>query len=116
MIGNTEALEANYRTCAEAYGAAYMRGDHKVTNRNYDKLTVLVAKLRTCGEKGEAILRRLMKDESDAIAMCAATHSLPFAERDALDVLDSIARRGGVIGFSAETTVKEWKSGRLTIC
>ena len=56
-----------------------------------------------------------MEDPSDSVAMWAATHSLPICEAEALATLGAIARKGGVMGFSAEIVVREWKSGRLTI-
>lgn len=56
-----------------------------------------------------------MNDPSDAVAIWAATHSLPIAEEEALATLRGIAERGGIIGFGAKMVIKEWKSGRLTI-
>lgn len=115
MIRNIERLEFEYRKYAEEYGAAYMRGDHKTTNRNYTKLAALLPVLRETAKQGEELLHRLMKDQSDAVAMWAATHSLPIAEKEALATLDAIARRGGIIGHSSRMVIKEWQSGRLVI-
>jgi hypothetical protein len=112
---DAEKLKAKCRKFAEAHGAAYTRGDSRTANRNYDKLAVLLPKLRATADRGEEILRRLMKDPSDSVATWAATHSLPIAEKEALAILGAIARREGIIGFSAEMVIKEWKSGRLTI-
>lgn len=115
MIRNAETLEAEYRKYAEDYGAAYTSGDYRTTNKNYAKLAALLPKLRAAGEQGKEILNRLMKDQSDAVSMWAATHSLPSAEKDALATLDAIARRGGIIGHSSKMVIKEWRGGRLVI-
>jgi hypothetical protein len=115
MMDNVEALESKYREYAKDYGAAYTSGDYRTTNRNHAKLAALLPELRATGEQGEAILHRLMRDRSDIIAMWAATHSLPFAEREAIATLDAIARRGGIIGHSAKMVIKEWQAGRLVI-
>lgn len=115
MIYNVETLEAKYREYAEYYGEAYKNGDYKTTNRNYAKLAALLPKLRAIGEQGEELLHRLMKDHSDAIAMWAATHSLPFAEKEAIATLEAIARRGGIIGHSSKMVIEEWQGGRLVI-
>lgn len=115
MNPDAKALEIKYRKIAKEYGAAYVNGDHKVANRNYDKLVALLPKLRATDDRGKEILRRLMKDECDAVATWAATHSLPIAESDALAILRAIAQKEGVIGFSAEMVLKEWKGGRLVI-
>lgn len=115
MNDQIEALGAQYRKCADAYGTASVRGDAKAMNRNFDKLTAIGLKLRAYGEKGEAILRRLMKDRSEAVASWAATDSLPFAEAQALEVLDAIAAAHGPIPFNARMTAKQWRAGELKI-
>lgn len=114
-MSHVETLEARYRKYAEEYGAAYTGYDYKRTNRNHDKLVALLPELRATADRGEEILRRLMKDSSDAVATWAATHSLPIAEKDALATLDAIAQRGGMIGFGAKMVIEEWKCGRLVI-
>jgi len=115
MNTKIEALETKYREYADAYGAAIERGDHKMANRNHDKLTALLPKLRECSDKGEAALRRLMKDQSDAVAAWAATHSLSFAEADALKVLDVIAQKAGLTAFDAKMVARQWRKGELKI-
>lgn len=113
MIPDAEALEEKYRKYAEDYGAAYVNGDHKKANRNYTKLAALLPQLRAIGKQGEEILQRLRSSQSDAVAMWASTHSLPIAEEDAVATLDSISRRGGIIGHSSKMVIREWQSGRL---
>jgi hypothetical protein len=115
MSHNVEMLESKYRKYAAEYGAAYQSYDYKRANRNHDKLAALLPKLRALPDRGKEILRRLMKDQSDAVALWAATHSLPIAENDALEMLDFLAKRGGVSSFDAQMVMKEWQSGRLTI-
>lgn len=110
-----ELLESKYREFAEAHGAATIRGDYKAANRNHDKLVALVPKLRACGGEGEAALLRLMADQSEAVACWAATHSLPFAESDALRTLDALAKRTGVWAFNAEMVAQQWRRGELKI-
>ena len=112
---DAETLETKYRKYADVHGAGFIEGDSKAANRNYDKLAALLPTLRATSDRGEEILRRLMKDPSDAVATWAATHCLPISEEEALSTLRAIAGRGGIIGFSAETVIKEWKSGRLMI-
>lgn len=115
MTCDSRILESEYRKCAEDYGAAYIQGDYKTTNKNYLKLAKLLQKLRATGKHGEEILRRLMTDRSDAVAMWAATHSLPISEKEALVTLVAIAGRGGIIGHSSKMVIREWQAGRLVI-
>ena len=112
---NAKILEARYREYAEAYGIASQKGDSRATNRNHDKLVALVPKLRAFGDQGESILRRLMMDQSDAVAAWAATHSLPFAEADALGVLDVLGKKHGVTALDATMTARLWRAGALKI-
>lgn len=115
MSDAMENLEDKCRKYAEDHATASKNGDYREANRNYDKLTKLLSELRVTHDKGEEILRRLMKDRSDAVSMWAATQSLPIAEKEALAILEAVSARGGIIGFNAEMVISEWKSGRLTI-
>jgi hypothetical protein len=78
-------------------------------------LVALVPKLRALGDEGEVALFRLMNDSSEGVACWAATHSLPFAELAALEVLDNLAKKTGPIGFDARMVAEMWRSGKLVI-
>jgi hypothetical protein len=113
MPNQIDALESKYRKYADASTAAILRGDAKTANRNFDKLVAIAPKLKAFGAEGEAVLRRLMKDASDAVATSAAFDCLPFAEAEALEVLDAIARKAGIAALDAKMIAKEWRAGRL---
>lgn len=115
MTVKIEALEVEYLKCAEAIGRASVLGDAKTMNRNYDKLAVIRAKLKACGAQGQGILRRLMKDSSDAVASLAAIDSLLFAETEGLEVLDSIAKKHGPVAFNARITARQWRAGEFKV-
>lgn len=115
MNNPIEALESEYRECGEAFGEAVKLGDPAASNKNFRKRAAIVQKLRTCGKQGESVLRRLMKDRSDAVAVWAATDSLLFAEVDALKVLDRIASKKGLIPFDARIIAEQWRAGELKI-
>lgn len=116
MADQIDVLELKYRKYAEARGLAAARCDVRATNRNYKKLAEIRAKLRACGEQGKAVLCRLMKDGSDAIAMSGAVDRLPFAEAEALKVLDAIARKMGPVALDAMTCAELWRAGELKNC
>jgi len=115
MNDPVKALESEYRKCGEAFGAAVKLGDADASNKNFRRRAAIVQKLRACGKPGEAVLRRLMKDRSDAVAVWAATDSLRFAEVDALEVLDAIANKKGLIPFDARIIAEQWRAGELKI-
>ena len=115
MNNPLEVLESQYREYGEAFGKAVKRGDSKASNSNYKKGATIARKLKAQGKEGEAVLRRLMRDRSDAVAVWAAADSLPFAEADALAVLDAIARKNGLIPFDARIIAEQWRAGELKI-
>ena len=113
MSNQIDAYESGYRRYAEAFGRAALKGDTKGTRENFAKLAAVRAKLKACGREGEALLRCLMRDSSDAVAVRAAIDSLPFAEEESLEVLDAIARKSGPMAFDARMTAKLWRAGGL---
>lgn len=56
-----------------------------------------------------------MKDRSDAVARSAAFDSLPFAEVEALEVLDAIAKKAGPIALDAMMCAELWRAGELKV-
>lgn len=115
MSETIESLESKYREFAEAHGVATQQGDYKAANKSHDKLVALFHKIKACGSGGEAALLRLMNNECESVVCWAATHSLPFAESEALAVLDTLGKRTGPIGFNAKMVAKQWRSGQLVI-
>lgn len=110
-----ESLESSYREFAIAHGAATLQGDYKAANESCRNLVALLPKLRAYGSEGEDALRRLMNNSSEAVVGWAATHSLPFAELEALGALDKLGDKSGVIAFGAKMTAKQWRSGQLVV-
>jgi hypothetical protein len=112
----TESLESQYRESGEAFGEAIRLGDPKAMDKNYKKRIAIRKRLRACGKQGEEILHHLMKNRSDAVAVWAAADSLVFAEADALEVLDAVAKKNGMIPFNARIIAEQWRAGELDIC
>lgn len=115
MMKQVEQLESVYRKCAEAYRVASEVGDAKAKEKNFHKLVSMSRQLRARGNEGEAALHRLMKDPSDAVLTWAAWQSLPFAEKEALKLLDAVSRKRGPIAFDAEMIAEAWRAGELDI-
>ena len=115
MSDMIETLIAKYREYAEAHGKATRNGNCKNANICYDKLIVLVPRIRAFGNQGEAALLELVDDSDDAVACWAATHSLRFCESRALVVLDKLSKKSGPIGFDAKMVIRQWKKKELNI-
>ena len=71
------------------------------------------AELKACGKQGEPVLRGLMRNSSDAVAVRAAIDSLPFAEEEGLEVLDTVAKKNRPIAFDATMTAMQWPASEL---
>ncbi len=109
-----DQLIAEYRELAQAHGQATINGDFKAANRSHDRLISLLTSIRSLGVDGQARLLRLTCDSDDSVSCWAATHTLPFDECRALEVLDTLSSKSGPIGFNAKMVILQWKKGELT--
>ncbi len=57
------------------------------------------------GEAGRSALQSLMGHENPYVRLWAASHSLPFARKEALAVLRLLKKLGGLVGMNAEATL-----------
>ncbi len=115
MSKTIDTLKTEYRDLAFAHGQATNAGDHKAANRNHDKLVALVPKIRAFGSEGHAALLALLKDQDDAVVCWAATHVLPFDEKQATAVLDDLSKKRGPMGFNAKMVLQQWRKGQLIL-
>jgi hypothetical protein len=113
MSDMIETFITKYREYAEAHGKATRSGNYNEANRCYDKLIVLVPRIRALGNQGELALLELVDDSDDAVACWAATHSLRFCESRAIAVLSELSKKEGPIGFDAKMVIRQWKNGEL---
>jgi hypothetical protein len=55
-----------------------------------------------------------MFDEDPNVRLWAAAHSLEWTPQAAQVELERLIDNGGMLGFEAETTLKEYQKGRLS--
>ncbi|QRK06782.1 DUF2019 domain-containing protein [Archangium violaceum] len=83
-------------------------------NRLFDLLVAIHRELRVRGIEAQRQLLVLLDDPDLGTRCWAATAVMEFAPTEGEWVLVDLARNaGGVVGFSAEWTLKEWKAGTL---
>lgn len=82
-------------------------------NRAHDEMHDAYRLLRTTSEGREAI-SALMDDGNPGVRLWAAAHSLFWKPDRARAVLKRLAAEGGLLGFTAEMTLREFDAGRLT--
>jgi hypothetical protein len=104
-------LLQTYRVAARAHGVASAQGKHKEANRHYASIVESHRKLRANDALHE--LRHLLTDDDPSVRLWAASHFLEVDLSSAERVLAELAASGGLIGFGAAMTLREWNADRL---
>lgn len=108
-----ERLVQSYRDAAARHGEALTVGNHKVANKAADVIAAIYSELRRRGATAQNHLIQLLDDPTPRVRGWAAAHALEFAPDKGEAVLQELALHSGFLGVSAETTLKEWRAGRL---
>jgi hypothetical protein len=108
---STDELLASYCQAGRAHGQATLDGDLDVANENADRIAAIYRELRRRG--AESVLLTLLNSRDEGVLAWAAAHALEFAPERGEPALVSLSERPGLIGFEAEITLGEWRSGRL---
>ena len=115
MSRSLESLIAEYRRNAIAHGNALTVCNPRVANKAHDKILSVLPLIRAYGNEGNNALAVLLGDTDPSVACWSAVHLLRIYEVKATAVLAHFAETSGAIGAQAYTTLKLWKSGRLSL-
>jgi len=108
-----QLIEETKQLSAQRMRAIYA-GKPKDGNRIFDLLVAIHRELRARGVEAQRQLLVLLDDPDLGTRCWAATAVMEFAPREGERVLADLARNaGGLIGFSAEWALEEWKAGTL---
>lgn len=105
------SLEA-YVDAAIRHTSATMGGNFKLANKAHAIAAIYRAR-RARGLAAQLELLPLLQHETTGVRTWTASHALEFAPEQALPVLEELASDEGIIGFNAQTTLSEWRAGRL---
>jgi hypothetical protein len=109
-----EVLIGRYQDSARDHGRATESGDYKSANEAYGSIATIHGELRRRGLEAQKALLALLEDAAPGVRVWAATHALEFAPSAGERVLLALAEvPKSLVGFSAKTTLKQWKAGRL---
>lgn len=103
----------SYREAAVRHGDAIARGDHQSANRAANRIAAIYSELRRRGLEAQRQLIPLLDAPEPRVRGWAAAHSLEFAPSEGEAVLIRLVSQSGLLGLSAEMTLKEWRAGRL---
>jgi hypothetical protein len=91
--------------------------DRKVTKANKisDQLYKLERHIPSLPDKGRRLLMQLAESPKEELRIKAAFHLIPLEPAIAKKLLEELAEnaRNAFIGIEADTTLGEWKKGRL---
>jgi Domain of unknown function (DUF2019) len=102
-----------YRQAAKLHGQATERGDHEAANKSAELVAAVYAELRRRGGAAQAGLLSLLVDSEPAVRLWSASHALEFSPAAGEAALEQLCAAGRFLGFTAKTTLKEWRAGRL---
>lgn len=107
--------EEDYLATAVAFHKAREQYNHKRSNKLYDKLYGATRKVRIhSSDGGKAFFESLLDHPMSYVASAAAFNLIPFNPKLARETYERLAKvEDSEAGVFAETTLKEWKAGRL---
>jgi hypothetical protein len=109
---STEELIENIRTLSAERWRVIHAGKPKEANRMYDLLVAARGELRARGIEAQRQLLKLLDDPDPGTRCWVAGSVLEFAPSEGERVLTEIAQHvDGLVGFSAERTLEQWKAG-----
>lgn len=110
-LATAELVEDIRTLSAERWRAIYA-GNPREGNRIYHRLIALEKELRKRGIEEQRQLLKLLEDADPGTRCWVAASVLDFAPAEAERVLSELARPpNGLIGFSAERTLEQWRAG-----
>ena len=113
-----EVVDAEWQflRAARLHGFHTVNGWPRQTNAAYERAVAARNVLRTLPDRGQRFLLGCLADSDLSVVSWAAFYLLPYRERAAVRALKRVALSDTfLIGLGAETTLEEWRAGRLTV-
>lgn len=104
-----------FARAASEHGVHTNAGNARAGNRAHDRIVKALRELQDQPDRGESALLALTVHPDESVRVWAATQLLPLREDASLPVLESVAAGHGLVPFSADMVLKEWRAGRLKV-
>jgi hypothetical protein len=107
-------LLKRYVEAARIHGAATLAGDSARANAAHDEVAEIYRGFRARGREDQRRLLVLLDHPDPSVVAWAGAHALEFAPAEGEPALVALAQQDrGVLGFTSEMTLEEWRAGRL---
>jgi hypothetical protein len=106
-------LLAAYSAAASAHGRATLSGNPKEANQQFHQLHSAYVELRRRGDTELRHLEALLDDADPGVRGWAGAHLLLVSPPKAESTLEELGNVPGLIGFSVQITVQEWRQRNL---
>lgn len=113
MDANVQSAIERYTAAADVNSTASFRGDADRSNAAYEEMIHALHELDRLTNGDRSFLLSLLAHPRGGVRVAAATHLLKSHTKEATRCLKELASGKGMIAFEAETTLAEWKAGRL---
>jgi hypothetical protein len=102
---------------ATAHRDSFVEGNIKASNRAHDKLIKVAVEFRQIPDRGEHMLRELIRSSNESVRGWAAYFMLTLDEKLAVKTMRDIAKttQSASVKITSETTLEEWRAGRLDV-
>lgn len=108
-------LERRFVEAAQLHGFYRNEGNPTPTNAAYDQAIAALRALQAQPGRGQRFLLASLENTDPSVVLWAAFYLLPHEEASAVEALERVARGADRVAFDAETTLQEWRAGRLKI-
>ncbi len=100
-----------YEACVRGWA---QEGDVEQANALIRRKQELFKAIRDV-DRGRATILRLTQDPEPGVRLLAATSALWFAPDVGVTVLDALRSQPGLLGFTAQQTLSQYRAGRLDL-
>ena len=108
-----EAACRRFEEAAIKHAEATETGNYTQANKSYQVIAKSARYLKETNSLKQ--LSKLLDSESVGVRMWTATYLLPIFERNAMQILQSIASGNNIHSLTAKMTIDEWEKGTLIL-
>ena len=112
-LNKTEAACRRFENAAVKHAEATEAGHHTQANKCYQVIAKSARYLKETNNLKQ--LSKFLYSESVGVRMWAATYLLPIFERNARQILQTIASDNNIHSLTAKITLDEWEKGNLIL-